>query len=92
MLPSSRYPTQSKEAEGLAVQCFRVLLTFMGHIKSPTTQSVATQPELTRHLLAVAIGVPELRDELLCQAVKQLSAPPSPDCARQVWVLLYVYF
>jgi hypothetical protein len=75
---------QSADARRAAVKTFRNILAFMGD--RPLSKPVA----LGQEVLALGHAVPELRDEILLQLLKQLSGNPSIASASRGWVLLYL--
>lgn len=75
---------QPAERSALAAQAFRSVLGFMGDRPSTNRTALATA------LLHVGVAVPELRDELFCQVVKQLTKNPNDKSVRAGWVLLYL--
>jgi hypothetical protein len=75
---------QSADARRAAVKTFRNILAFMGD--RPLSKPVA----LGHEVLALGHAVPELRDEIFLQLLKQLSGNPSIASASRGWVLLYL--
>ncbi|EJD37788.1 Rho GTPase activation protein [Auricularia subglabra TFB-10046 SS5] len=72
-----------------AVRVFRALQKIMGEGAGPAAANANTREE-ARWVLGEGVAHGELRDEVYCQLVKQLSANPNPQSVFKGWQFLCV--
>jgi hypothetical protein len=78
-----------KSSGRTALEMFKVILSYTGAGGAPPPapkQGVA----LLRQFVKTGADVPELRDELYFQLIKQTRANRQPECARRTWELFLV--
>mmetsp|Transcript_31673 Transcript_31673/g.50588 ORF Transcript_31673/g.50588 Transcript_31673/m.50588 type:complete len:429 (-) Transcript_31673:34-1320(-) len=85
-IPSSLTRMDSTPAGSLAVKIFRALLGYMGdrQYSYPVT--------LAHEILQVGLAVPELRDEIFLQMMKQLTDNPVQSSRDRGWLLMRLAF
>jgi len=83
-IPSSLAALPSTPANSLALKIFRALLGYMGD------RQYSYPISLAQEILQVGLAVPELRDEIFLQIMKQLNENPSGDSQQRGWLLFDV--
>jgi hypothetical protein len=72
----------AKSFDGDALSSFRLIQQFMGDVPSKKPA-----PQLARALVQMGAGEPRLRDEILCQLIKQLTDNPVAASRARGWLL-----
>jgi hypothetical protein len=77
----------AKNAKKPATDCFKQILAYSG--ADPGSKSVGAAAPLNR-LVSTAVPMPELRDEIYFQLIKQTRECPLPEVLQRTWELFLV--
>lgn len=73
MIPAALLPLPSKTSQKEAVAIFTQIMLYMGDLPGKRDPIA-----LAQGIVECAVRLPELRDEIFCQLIKQMTRHPNP--------------
>jgi hypothetical protein len=78
----------TKTSSKAAIDCFKLILTYTG--ADPTSKTKPGMAILVSRLISNLVSIPELRDEVYFQLIKQTRDNGNRDCLKLTWDLFLI--